>query len=195
MIHRLSMLSGAERADALSALERIFFASSLRKNFADAAARAAFLATWTGWYLREAPQDVFCARDPASGAWTGYLTGCRDSAGAGGLFAAVPFYDRFADLFDAFPAHLHVNIDENRRNQGIGAALIEAFAAECGAEAGQTENDGDESNGAGCAGLHVVTGTAARNRAFYRRCGFTYEVERGGLLFMGRRRSSARPVS
>lgn len=168
MIHRLSALSCAERAAALTALERIFFASSLRKSFADAAARAAFFATWTGWYVRKAPHDVLLWRDPDVGEWAGYLTGCRDSAGAAALFETIPAYDRFADLFGRFPAHLHINIDEAFRGRGIGAALIEAFAANCGT------------------GLHVVTGAAARNRAFYRRCGFTYEAERKGLLFMGR---------
>lgn len=168
MIHRLSRLSSAEREESLTALESIFFAASLRKSFADAAARAAFFAAWTGWYVQEAPHDVLLWRDEASGTWAGYLTGCRDSAGAAELFQTIPLYDRFADLFGRFPAHLHVNIDEARRGRGIGAALVEAFAADCGT------------------GLHVVTGAAARNRAFYRRCGFTFEVERGGLLFMGR---------
>lgn len=188
MIVRLNALSGAERDQALAALERIFFAGSLRQSFPDAAARAAFFAVWTGWYINQAPQDVYLWRaSPAAekdaaekdaagkqggerneGAWAGYLTGCRDSAGAAGLFQTIPLYDRFADQFATFPAHLHVNIDDAHRNRGIGAALIDAFAADCRT------------------GLHVVTGAAARNRSFYRRCGFATEIDRGGLLFMGR---------
>ncbi|HRJ62606.1 MAG TPA: GNAT family N-acetyltransferase [Azospirillaceae bacterium] len=168
MIYRLSALSCAERAESLTALERIFFASSLRQRFADDAARAAFFATWTGWYVREAPHDVLLWRDGDAGSWAGYLTGCRDSAGASELFEKIPLYDRFADLFERFPAHLHVNVDEAFRGRRIGAALVDAFAADCRT------------------GLHVVTGAAARNRSFYRRCGFAFEVERGGLLFMGR---------
>jgi GNAT superfamily N-acetyltransferase len=168
VILRLNALSGAERDEALTALERIFFASSLRKSFADDDARAAFFAVWTGWHIKEAPQDVLLWRDPDSGDWEGYLTGCRDSAGATELFDRIPLYDRFSDLFDAFPAHLHVNVDEACRGQGVGAALVEAFARDCKT------------------GVHVVTGSQARNRAFYRRCGFTAEVERDGLLFMGR---------
>lgn len=170
MIHRLNALSGAERGDALAALERIFFASSLRKNFADDTARAAFFETWTGWYLRQAPQDVLLWRVPETGVWAGYLTGCRDSAGAAGLFDAIPAYARFADLFGRFPAHLHVNVDEAFRSRGVGAALVEGFASDCKS------------------GMHVVTGTQARNRAFYRRCGFVAEAESGGLLLMGRPR-------
>jgi GNAT superfamily N-acetyltransferase len=173
VILRLDALSGAERDQALAALERIFFASSLRKNFADAAARATFFAVWTGWHIKEAPQDVLLWRDPddgddRAGKWSGYLTGCRDSAGATELFEKIPLYDRFSDLFAAFPAHLHVNVDEVCRGRGVGAALVDAFARDCKT------------------GVHVVTGSQARNRAFYRRCGFTTEIERGGLLFMGR---------
>ena len=180
MIHRLNALSGAERDDALTALERIFFASSLRRTFADNAARAAFFATWTGWYVRRAPQDVLLWRDPHDFSddgpddgpddcgWAGYLTGCRDSAGAAELFRTIPLYDRFSDLFAAFPAHLHVNVDETRRGLGIGAALVAAFVQDCRT------------------GVHVVTGAGARNRTFYLRCGFSQEVERDGLLFMGR---------
>jgi GNAT superfamily N-acetyltransferase len=168
VILRLNALSGAERDEALTALERIFFASSLRKSFADAAARATFFNVWTGWYIKQAPQDVLLWRDPDCGDWSGYLTGCRDSAGVTELFEKIPLYDRFCDLFAEFPAHLHVNVDEAQRGQGVGAALVDAFARDCKT------------------GVHVVTGVEARNRPFYRRCGFTAEVERGGLLFMGR---------
>ena len=168
MIFRLDALCAAERETSLAALKRIFFASSLRRRFADDAARTAFFAAWTGWYLQAAPHDVLLWRDSDSSDWAGYLTGCRDSAGAAPLFETIPLYHRFADLFDRFPAHLHVNVDEASRGRGVGAALVEAFAADCRT------------------GVHIVTGSQARNRAFYRRCGFAVEVERDGLLFMGK---------
>ena len=88
------------------------------------------------------------------------------------LFQAGAKYEVFADLFPAFPAHLHVNTRPDRRDRGLGARLVEAFAGECRA--------------AGLAGLHVVTGAEARNRPFYARLGFTRAVERGPLLFLGR---------
>lgn len=168
MIYRLGALCGAEREEALAALERIFFASSLRQSFPDDAARAGFFAAWTGWYLQEAPHDVLLWRDAESGDWAGYLTGCRDSAGAAPLFETIPLYHLFADLFGRFPAHLHVNVDETRRRRGVGAALAARFAADCRT------------------GVHIVTGALAHNRAFYRRCGFAFEVERSGLLLMGK---------
>lgn len=156
-----------DRRAALQALEAIFFASALRRRFADDAERAAFLETWTGWYVREAADDVLLWVEPDGGI-AGYLTGCRDSAGATALFDTILGYGVFADRFDRFPAHLHVNVRPDRRNAGIGARLIEAFARDCGT------------------GLHIVTGAGARNAAFYRRNGFTVEETRGPLHFMGR---------
>ncbi|HEY0835383.1 MAG TPA: GNAT family N-acetyltransferase [Azospirillum sp.] len=167
----LRLTEAADRAAALAALEEIFFASSVRTAFASDAGRGAFLRTWTGWYVDHAPHDVLFWRD-ADGRVAGYLTGCRDSAAATELFGTIPKYDAFADLFARFPAHLHVNVRADRRGSGIGAALVEAFAADCRA--------------AGRPGVHVVTGIGARNVPFYTRNGFTEAVERAPLLFLGR---------
>lgn len=165
MILRLTDMP--DRGAALEALEAIFFASALRRRFTDDAERRAFLETWTGWYVREAPEDVLFWVD-ADGSVAGYLTGCRDSAGAAALFDTILGYGVFADRFTRFPAHLHVNVRPERRDAGIGARLIDAFARDCGT------------------GLHIVTGTGARNACFYRRNGFTEEETRGPLHFMGR---------
>jgi GNAT superfamily N-acetyltransferase len=72
-------------------------------------------------------------------------------------------------LTKRFPAHLHINLDAGFRSQGIGAALIEAFAA--------------RAKRAGAAGLHAVTGKGVRNVGFYLRCGFT---ERATAVWNGR---------
>lgn len=165
MIRRLTEVP--DRRAALDELEAIFFASALRQRFADGAERAAFLETWTGWYVREAPDDLLLWLD-GDGRVAGYLTGCRDSTDATALFDVIPGYAVFADRFACFPAHLHINVRPDRRDAGIGARLIEAFAESCGT------------------GLHIVTGAGARNAAFYRRNGFTVEETRGALHFMGR---------
>ena len=165
MIVRLTDMP--DRGAALEALAAIFFASALRQRFADDAERAAFLETWTGWYVREAPEDVLLWVDD-DGSIAGYLTGCRDSAGAAALFDTILGYGVFADRFARFPAHLHVNVRPDRRDAGIGARLVDAFARDCGT------------------GLHIVTGSGARNVGFYRRNGFTEEETRGPLHFMGR---------
>ncbi len=161
-----------DRAAALAALAEIFFLSTTRTSFASAAERAAFLDRWTGWYVERAAADVWFARD-ADGAILGYLTGCKDSAGAEELARRIPKYEVFADRFADFPAHLHVNVRPGHRDRGIGRRLVDAYAADCLAD--------------GLPGLHLVTGAFARNVAFYRRAGFTRAAQRGPLLFLGRR--------
>jgi GNAT superfamily N-acetyltransferase len=66
-------------------------------------------------------------------------------------------------------AHLHVNLAPAFRNRGLGARLIEAFAARAAA--------------AGAQGVHVVTARSARNVRFYLRCGF---AELGASPWNGR---------
>jgi len=156
---------------ALRALEEIFFLSAGRTEFPSETARANFFKTWTGWYLENAPWDVWFWRDH-DGSFAGYLTGCLDSMDAEGLFKTIPKYDTFDDLFPRFPAHLHVNVHPDHRSHGIGAKLVERFVADCVAE--------------GIPGVHVVTAAQMRNVGFYNRLGFTEAVRRGPLLFLGR---------
>lgn len=158
-------------AVALAAVRMIFFQSSSRTEFADAAARDRFFATWAGWYLDHAPRDVWLLPD-GNGGYAGYLTGWRDSAAADGPGRVIPKYGVFADLFAVFPAHLHINLAPQYRGRGLGGRLIGAFTTDC--------------RTAGLAGVHVVTGVGARNAAFYARAGFTHAVERAPLLFLGK---------
>lgn len=160
-----------DREAALAALEEIFFLSTLRKTFASDEERTDFFRTWTGWYVEQAPQDVWFALD-GDGAVIGYLTGCKDSAGAVELARVIPKYDVFADRFAAFPAHLHVNVLPSHRDRGVGRALVDAYAEDCRAE--------------GLPGVHLVTAVFARNVDFYQRAGFTNATQRGPLLFLGR---------
>ncbi len=176
----LRLTESADPAGALAALEAIFFASTTRTSFASTDERAAFLATWTGWYVAEAPANVWFALDgdvggnvDDDGTIVGYLTGCKDSAGAAGLARTIPGYHVFADRFAAYPAHLHVNVRPGWRDRGVGRSLVDRFADDCRAD--------------GLSGVHLVTGSTARNAAFYRRAGFTDSLERGPLLFLGRR--------
>lgn len=174
MIQLARLTDLPDRDAALRGLEEIFFLSALRTGFASGRERADFFRTWAGWYLGHAPADVWFALD-GEGAVLGYLTGCKDSAGAGaaGLDGTIPKYAVFADLFAAFPAHLHVNVRPEHRSAGLGRRLVDRFAEDCAAD--------------GLAGVHLVTGAEARNAAFYRRAGFTEEHRRGPLLFLGRR--------
>lgn len=157
---------------ALTALEEIFFLSSVRTDFASDEERAGFLERWTGWYVREAPEHVLFAHDPENGTIHGYLTGCLDSAGAAALARTIPRYDLFADRFDCFPAHLHINVRPGCRDFGVGRLLIDQFADCCRA--------------AYLPGMHLITAVGARNVPFYQRAGFTEVEPRGPLLFLGR---------
>ncbi|MBP2227356.1 GNAT superfamily N-acetyltransferase [Azospirillum agricola] len=174
---RLARLTALpDRAGALAALEAIFFASTTRTEFASEAERRAFLATWTGWYVGHAPADLwFALAEDGSGSETvvGYLTGCKDSAGAEALARVIPKYEVFADRFAAYPAHFHVNVRPGWRDHGIGRRLVDGFAEDCRAD--------------GLPGVHLVTGVFARNVTFYQRAGFTDALQRGALLFLGRR--------
>ena len=160
-----------DRAAALAALEEIFFLSTTRTSFASPEERAAFLRTWSGWYVEQAPADVWFALDE-DGTILGYLTGCKDSAGSADLARTIPKYELFADLFPAFPAHLHINVLPGCRDRGIGRQLVDAYAENCRAD--------------GLPGVHLVTGAFARNVSFYHRAGFTEATQRGPLLFLGR---------
>ena len=148
-------------------LDSIFFEASGTKTFADAAARAAFRERWFGRYLVQYPQWAYLAMTP-DGTVAGYLVGAVDE-GSG--------FDDFAVAAARFPAHLHVNLSPSFRNRGIGAALIEAFAADAAR--------------AGAKGMHVVTSADARNVRFYERVGFhpraSTTVNGRDLLFLGRR--------
>lgn len=148
-------------------LDSIFFEASGTKTFADDAARAAFRERWLARYLVQYPQWAYLAMTPDATV-AGYLVGALDE-GSG--------FDDFAAAVARFPAHLHVNLSPSFRNRGIGAALIEAFAA--------------DAVQAGAKGIHVVTSADARNVRFYERAGFHPRartmVNGRELLFLGRR--------
>jgi GNAT superfamily N-acetyltransferase len=148
-------------------LDTIFFEASGTKTFADDAARAAFRERWFGRYLVQHPQWAYVATTP-DGTLAGYLVGALDEESG---------FDDFASAAAEFPAHLHVNLAPRFRSRGIGADLIEAFAA--------------DASRAGAQGMHVVTSADARNVRFYERVGFrpraSTMVNDHELVFLGRR--------
>lgn len=147
------------------AIDAIFFEASGTKSFADDETRRQFHDRWLGRYLRDYPQWSYLAM--SGDALAGYLVGAVDEP--------TTFEDFFAAA-QRFPAHLHVNLAPQFRSRGIGALLIEAFAADAAR--------------AGAPGVHVVTSSDARNVRFYRRAGFgpqaTTLVNGHELVFLGR---------
>jgi GNAT superfamily N-acetyltransferase len=150
----------------LEQLDAIFFEASGTKTFADEDARSAFRERWFGRYLAQHPQWAYVALS-GDGRVAGYLVGAVDE-GSG--------FEDFAAAAADFPAQLHVNLAPQFRNRGIGAILIEAFAA--------------DARRAGAKGMHVVTSADARNVRFYEREGFREHartsVNGRELVFLGR---------
>jgi ribosomal protein S18 acetylase RimI-like enzyme len=166
----------ADKGGVMPALDDIFFEASAKKSFASEAERTAFRERWLGRYLTHAPQWAYVARD-GDGTLAGYLVGAIDDPRKSGRYGDVSYFLDFADLTESYPAHLHVNLAAQYRNQGIGGKLIEAFAA-------------DAARG-GAAGMHVVTGAGSRNVHFYERNGFrelgraTFNAHE--VVFLGRK--------
>jgi GNAT superfamily N-acetyltransferase len=150
----------AERADrvALEAgIESIFVETAAIQVFSGPAERQAFRERWLGRYLAHDPGLVIVALDEAGGV-VGYLVGSLEDPARTRRFADIGYFATFADLTARYPAHLHINVSRDWRNAGLGARLVARFLADARA--------------AGVPGVHVVTGSASRNRAFYERAGF-----------------------
>lgn len=160
-------------------IDAIFFAASGTQAFADSDERDRFRDRWLGRYLEHDAGDTLLALG-ADGTVLGYLVGARDDPARAPRFADIGYFAHLADLTACHPAHLHINLAEGARGRGIGGRLIEAFCAVLAAD--------------GIAGVHVVTGAATRNRAFYARLGFatlrTLDWNGRPIVMLGRRLGS-----
>jgi GNAT superfamily N-acetyltransferase len=153
--------------ELIAQVDAVFWQTAAR-TFPPGAEREAFRERWLGRYLKGG--DVVFLALAGGGRVAGYLVGAVSDPSSEARFADIEYFrTAFAALARRFPAHLHINLDAGFRNQGIGAALIEAFA--------------QRAKKAGAAGMHAVTGKGLRNVGFYQRCGFT---ERGGAVWNGR---------
>ncbi|MGE3760448.1 MAG: N-acetyltransferase family protein [Pseudobdellovibrionaceae bacterium] len=169
-------LSELEPKPALLAIRDIFFVSSARQTFSSPEEKIEFFDKWTRYYITEEPDLIFLAVEDDAKV-LGYLMGSSDSK------AALPYYEErlksyavFADQFEKYPGHLHINFRPEARGQGIGSKLIDHFCKEL------VRRD--------VRGVHIVTGADAENRRFYSKNKFDFELKRRWreveLLFMGR---------
>ncbi len=174
---RIRAYGDLEAPEALGReIEEILLTSANPQRVADESARAAFLDRWLTPYLEAYPDQVLLALDEAEdGRVLGVLNGCLDSAAATVFRDLHPYYRLFADLYEDYPAHFHVNCRPAHRSRGVGSRLVQAFVALC--------------RDAGLPGVHLVTAPGLRNVGFYRRNGFTEAVERSeaghSYLFLG----------
>jgi GNAT superfamily N-acetyltransferase len=156
VIAKLIDLTADPRTRARQELEAIFWETA-PKAPAEPTARAAFHQRWLGQYLLHEP-DLCWVAQSSDGQTLGYLVGSFVDPATSPRFADLPYVQAFADATRTHPAHLHINLTERARGQGIGVRLIEKFIAACRARQ--------------VSGLHVVTGARQRNMRFYLRCGF-----------------------
>lgn len=157
-------------------IDAIFYDASATRAFSSETARTTFRERWLGRYFVHFPQDVWLALD-VDGSVFGYLVGARNDPACDPLFADIGYFADLADVTPLYPAHLHINLAETARSQGIGAQLLEAFVARLRSD--------------GVPGVHVVTGAGSRNRSFYARLGFEVvrELDWNGaaIVMLGRR--------
>ncbi len=169
----LSQLNPAQKESVIGQLKEIFYMSSDKKTFQSAEEKENFFKKWCGDYLEFFPQFVFLAlRDNEL---LGYLTGTDDSLRAMSVLK-VPGLKVFEDLYQEYPAHLHINAHEKSRGLGVGSELVAAFEKVL-----RTNH---------VKGLHLITSEHARNTSFYIKNGFGYHELRKlnsyELFFMGK---------
>ena len=155
---RIAPLTGLELTHAISmGLDSIFFEASSVRSFASDEEMAIFREKWLGSYLALNPKDSFLALDDRFEV-VGYVVGDLENPAGTPRYASLGYFDHFSPYTPAYPAHLHMNVASQHRSRGLGARLVEAFAAHAKA--------------CGCPGVHVVTGAGMRNVGFYVRNGF-----------------------
>lgn len=145
-------------ASEVNELRDIFFESSIRKEFKDQLEKEAFFRKYLGFYLECFPELVWVARQ---GRILGYMVGSPVTRNHE-IFTLQPHLQSFDSYFDAYPAHLHVNLHADARGMGLGSKLFSELEKQI--------------QGMKIRGIHIMTGPDSRNKSFYRRLGFTFEV-------------------
>lgn len=161
------------RDKILLQIKKIFFDTSARKKFKDAADRETFFNHWTSYYIQNHPLEFLVAlhRDDDQFKVLGYLSGCSDSLKAKDtLSIGIKSYPLFSDLFSEYPAHFHINFAAAAQGRGIGSELVSRYKELL-----------KESH---IHGVHIITAADARNVSFYFKNGFVDQWERD---FMGSR--------
>ncbi len=151
-------------AQDLIELREIYFDSSSRKDFKDSQDKEAFFQKYMGHYLSRFPDYVWVAR---SDRILGYMIASPVTKDPD-LYRLQPHLETFEKYFEDYPAHLHVNFHGDARGMGLGSKLFSELEKEL-----QRMN---------IRGIHIMTGPDSRNKSFYHRLGFTFEVT---LEFLG----------
>jgi ribosomal protein S18 acetylase RimI-like enzyme len=184
-VHELSRHQTGEWEEALRfGAESVFWETANTSVFESEDQRSAFREKYFGYYLTAEPKHFLIAfADDSRPTVLGYICGVAETRRHRALYGLAEHIPMFDDLYDEFPAHLHINLTAASRGRGLGTRLLEEFS--------------DRMAAAGAAGVHLVTSTGARNVSFYRRAGFAREearplpaidgVQEVSLLFLGKR--------
>jgi ribosomal protein S18 acetylase RimI-like enzyme len=152
-----------------SQLVDIFWETSARQNFSSDQEKAAFRHQYLDAYLN----DVVLVATEGERV-LGYILCQLDTLAHQSEWS--PHLALFADLYEQYPAHLHINFRSESRGGGLGSALVVAL-----------EKMLAQRN---IKGLHLITAAHARNVSFYNKNGFSHQVARewksSALLFMGK---------
>ena len=162
-----------------SAIKEIFFLSSRSGAKLSGSEKEIFFQIWAGYYLDILPAQTLVFKTNL-GKVVGYLTGCYNSIAALGLYKNLFYYRAFETYYSQYPTHFHVNCHPDFRNKGIGGALVDEFV----------QNSAKQ----GATGVHLVTGSSARNHRFYQSHEFYHKATKGfssgDLVLLGRKCSA-----
>jgi GNAT superfamily N-acetyltransferase len=151
------------------AVQEIFWETTTRTQFASINERVEFQEKYLESYLSQISLVA-----ELNSVVVGYIVAAPTTSQDGAYWSE--HLSLFADLYERYPAHLHVNCAEEARGHGIGSRLVERLESDL--------------TGLGVGGLHLITLAGARNVSFYQKLGFLHKVERlwngKPLLFLGK---------
>lgn len=151
------------------AVQDIFWETTTRTQFSSINERVEFQEKYLESYLSELALVA-----ELDGSVVGYIVASITTNIEGAYWSE--HLALFDDLYERYPAHLHINCAEEARGHGIGSRLVEQLESAL--------------KGPGVGGLHLITLAGARNVSFYQKLGFNHKVERlwngKPLLFLGK---------
>lgn len=157
----------------LAEMREIFFESSMKKSFLNEDEKNFFYQKYLGFYVEKLPSWIYVAFDKKV---LGYIVSSPASHDEE-LYSLQPHLKLFENLFDDYPAHLHINCHVETRGQGVGGQLIHAIF--------------DKMKLNRVKGIHIMTVPQSENRNFYRKNDFLFETQSlfngTPLLFMGKK--------
>lgn len=179
-IHSLDEIGSERRIAVIERARSIFWETAQQTEFSAQEDREAYEWCYFGYFIDAEPSAFFVAVGPgATKDVLGYICGVSNTRNHPELYRASPHIAVFDDLYDLYPAHLHINLTAASRGMGLGGALIRALESRL--------------RRVGAVGLHLVTSPGARNVDFYHHNGFIDRYERSApgdpdskMLLMGK---------